>query len=185
MQRRIVEPADASDSALADLKSWLGITQPNEDALLVDLLHMALAMCESFTGQAPLSQLVEERLPIQFGKSKPVSRPVSSVSLVELVSAIGDKAVLSSSQYETQIEAQGNLIVELKDNLEGEALVITSRVGISETWEGVPAPLKQGIIRLCAHHYRDRDRPGVESKGSSPPAIVSALWRPWQAPRLT
>lgn len=185
MQRRIVEPADVSGSALAELKSWLGITRPNEDALLTDLLRTALAMCESFTGQAPLSQLIAERLPIQVGQSMLNSRPLVSISNVELVAQNGDLTQLTSSQFETNIQARGNLVFLLKDSLEGQALVVTARVGISETWEAVPAPLKQGIIRLCAHYYHDRDRPGDDSKASSPPAIVSALWRPWQSPRLT
>lgn len=185
MQRRIVEPADVSEGALAELKSWLGITRPNEDALLIDLLHMALAMCEGFTGQTPLSQLVEERLPVEVGQSAFVSRPVVAVSNVELLAQSGDRTGLTPAQFETDIQSKGNLVVQLLDELEGQAVIVTARVGIGETWDAVPAPLKQGIIRLCAYHYRDRDRPGGDQKASSPPAIVGALWRPWQSLRLT
>jgi uncharacterized phiE125 gp8 family phage protein len=185
MQRRIVELADVSGNALADLKSWLGITRPNEDALLTDLLHMALAMCEGFTGQAPLSQLVEERLPLSIGQSSLTSRPVSSISAVELVLQDADRTELTSSQYEARIEAGGNVTFRQFASLDGQAVVVTSRVGIGETWADVPAPLKQGIIRLCAYHYHDRDRPNDTRKASSPPTSVTALWRPWQDLRLT
>lgn len=185
MQRIIVEPADVSGGALADLKSWLGISRPGEDALLVDLLLTALGMCESFTGQAPLSQLVEERLPTSAKKVTLNCRPATSISNVELVSHNGDRTPLTPDQYETEISPQGSLVFHLTNSLEGQAVIVTARVGIAETWDTVPAPLKQGIIRLCAYHYRDRDRPADNGKASTPPATISALWRPWQERRLT
>lgn len=185
MQRRIVEPADVSGDALAELKRWLGITRPGEDALLIDLLLMALGMCESFTGQAPLSQQVEERLPISARKVALLSRPATSISGVELVSHSGDRAPLTPNQYESEISPQGAAGFRITGSLDGQSVIVTLRAGIADDWDNVPAPLKQGIIRLCAYHYRDRDRPGESGKASSPPAIVSALWRPWQERRLT
>ena len=185
MQRRIVEPADVSGDALAELKSWLGITRPVEDALLIDLLLTALGMCESFTGQAPLSQLVEERLPTSAKKVTLVSRPATSISSVELVSHNGDRTPLTPDQYESEISSQGSLAFQLTNDLEGQVVIVATRVGIADTWASVPASLKQGIIRLCAYHYRDRDRSRESGKASAPPAIVSALWRPWQELRLT
>ncbi|MEM1050972.1 MAG: head-tail connector protein, partial [Pseudomonadota bacterium] len=113
MQRRIVEPADVSGGALAELKSWLGITRPNEDVLLTDLLQSALSMCESFTGQTPLSQLIEERLPVQAGQHMLTSRPVSSVLSVELMSQSGERTELSVSQFHSDIQTKGNLIIHL------------------------------------------------------------------------
>ena len=185
MQRRIVEPADVSGDALSELKSWLGITRPNEDALLANLLHTSLAMCEAFTGQAPLSQLVEERLPTKSGKSTLVSRPAVSLSALELVAQNGDRSVIDTSQFEVEISAEGRLSITLLHDFEGQYVTATARVGMSGDWQGVPSALKQGIIRLCAHYYRDRDRPGDQQKASTPPTIVSALWRPYQSLRLT
>ena len=185
MQRRIVEPADVSGAALAELKSWLGITRPNEDDLLINLLRTSLAMCESFTSQTPLGQLVEERLPVRQGRCIISSWPVSSISKLELEDQNGDRTDLTEDQIEAEILADGLLAVRILGDLEGQAVVVSIRVGISESWDAIPAPLKQGVIRLCAYHYRDRDRPGDGSKSSSPPASVSALWRPWQTQRLT
>ncbi len=185
MQRRIVEPADVSGDALSELKSWLGITRPNEDALLADLLQTGLAMCEAFTGQAPLSQLIEERLPVKSGKSALISRPAVSLSNLELVTQNGDRTTIETSQFEVEISSDGCLSITLLQDQQGQSVTATARVGISDDWNSVPAALKQGIIRLCAHYYRDRDRPGEPKKTSSPPAIVSALWRPYQSLRLT
>ena len=184
MQRRIVEPADVSGAALAELKSWLGITRPGEDELLIDLLQTSLAMCESFTGQTPLWQLVEERLPVSQGRCTITSWPVSSISKLELEDQNGVRSDLTEDQIDTEIRSDGSLAVQTLDDLEGQAVVVTARVGIGESWDAIPAPLKQGVIRLCAYHYRDRDRQGSDSKTSSPPVSVSALWRPWQTKRL-
>lgn len=184
MHRTIVEPADVSGAALADLKSWLGITRPNEDDLLVDLLQTGLVMCESFTGQTPLTQLVEERLPAQTGRSILASRPASSITKVELEDQNGERTPLSSAQFKTEFQSNAGLIVDILEDQNGQAVIVTARVGIGDTWDTIPAPLKQGIIRLCAFHYRDRDRPDDSGKSLSPPATVSALWRPWQVLRL-
>ena len=185
MQRKIVEPADVSGAALAELKSWLGITRPNEDALLTNLLHSSLAMCEAFTGQAPLSQVVEERLPTQMGSATVSPRPVLGTTDVSLIAQTGERSPLDPSQFKTQLQPDGTLVFELLQNLEGQTVALTMQVGLAQSWEMVPTALKQGMIRLCAHYYRDRDRPGSSKKVASPPAIVSALWRPWQVIRLT
>jgi hypothetical protein len=44
---------------------------------------------------------------------------------------------------------------------------------------GVPEPLRQGILRLITHLFATRDGTGGE-----PPAAVTALWRPYRRMRL-
>jgi hypothetical protein len=44
---------------------------------------------------------------------------------------------------------------------------------------GVPEPLRQGIVRLTAHLFNARD-----GGGGDPPAAVTALWRPFRRIRL-
>jgi hypothetical protein len=41
-------------------------------------------------------------------------------------------------------------------------------------------PLRQGVVRLAAHLYAERDGPEL----GGPPAAVTALWRPWRRMRL-
>ena len=53
--------------------------------------------------------------------------------------------------------------------------------GLAADWAGLPDGLRHGVIRLAAHHYRERD---AASAAASPPAAVAALWRPWRAMRL-
>ena len=44
---------------------------------------------------------------------------------------------------------------------------------------GVPEPIRQGVLRLVAHLFTVRDGDGGE-----PPAAVTALWRPYRRMRL-
>lgn len=47
-------PPDLSGQPLDDLKQWLAISTPGEDALLLRLLETAWQMCLRFTGLAPV-----------------------------------------------------------------------------------------------------------------------------------
>lgn len=60
MERTILQPAVLDGAALAELKHWLGISRPNDDAALIGLIEASLAICEAFTGKMPLAQTVEE-----------------------------------------------------------------------------------------------------------------------------
>jgi hypothetical protein len=45
---------------------------------------------------------------------------------------------------------------------------------------GVPEPIRQGVLRLIAHLFTSRD--GTDGE---PPAAVTALWRPYRRMRLS
>ena len=46
-------------------------------------------------------------------------------------------------------------------------------------WAELAEDLRHGVVRLAAHHYRERD-----SGAMAPPAIIAALWRPHRELRL-
>lgn len=52
--------------------------------------------------------------------------------------------------------------------------------GFADDWNGIPEPLRQGIIRLVAHLYTHRDA----ADAGPPPTAVAALWRPWRRLRM-
>lgn len=184
MRRTIVEPADLTGTALADLKAWLGISRPNEDDLLIGLLQASLATCEAFTGQAPLTQMIEEWAPPRAGLSVLTTRPVTSLVSVEVIAPGANRTALDASQYQVEFEASGTASINLVSSLDAQAVAVRVRAGIAGNWESVPAALKQGIIRLAAYYYRDRDRTGGGKTDAPPPSSVSALWRPWRTLRL-
>ena len=183
MERIIVKPPVLGGAALAELKHWLGISRPNEDAALTALLEASIAICEAFTGQAPLLQTVEETVALEMGWQELTARPVRSVVGAVLVAADGTDTVLAISGDAIAVQITDRACVQLLRPLEGRGAAIRLLVGIADTWEQVPAALRHGIIRLAAHHYRDRDR---DTRASiAPPASVTALWRPWRTMRLT
>ena len=59
-------------------------------------------------------------------------------------------------------------------------LVVRFRAGIGTDWNGVPEPLRAGIVRLVSHLFSHRDA----ADAGPPPAAVAALWRPWRRMQL-
>ena len=89
-------------------------------------------------------------------------------------------AALAAGAYEIDIDRQGAGWVRL---LSGDATLraeVSGRAGLSEGWNGVPEPLRAGIVRLAAHLFTHRDDPETEAL----PAAVTALWRPWRTVSL-
>jgi uncharacterized phiE125 gp8 family phage protein len=56
---------------------------------------------------------------------------------------------------------------------------VTGTAGIATDENGVPEPIRQGVLRLVAHLFSSRD-----GAGGDPPAAVTALWRPYRRMRL-
>jgi uncharacterized phiE125 gp8 family phage protein len=183
MQRIVVLPAEIGEAGLAELKHWLGISRNTEDALLMSLLQAALELCEAFTGQAPLAQLVEERVPPQRGLRLLDSRPVREIAAVEVIASDGTRTGLTPLDYTAEIAACGTANFRLLTPVQGRALAVRLMVGIAGDWASLPPALRQGIIRLAAHHYRDRDADG-QRVPAPPPISVTALWQPWRLMRL-
>jgi uncharacterized phiE125 gp8 family phage protein len=180
MQRTIVQPPVPGGAALAELKHWLGISRPNDDDALTALLDASLTICEAFTGKAPLLQTVEEIIPAHGGWHELTSRPVRSLTGAALIAADGTRQIVAQPADRLAWQIAYSACVQVLQPYDGQGIAVQLLVGIADDWESLPAPLRQGIIRLAAHQFRDRD-----GKASAvPPASVTALWRPWRGVRL-
>jgi uncharacterized phiE125 gp8 family phage protein len=127
-------------------------------------------------------QTVEEVIALVTGWQELTSRPVRNVTGAALIAADGTRTALSIPGNTFELRIAGSACVQVLRPLEGRGVALQLVVGIADDWEQVPAALRHGIIRLAAHHYRDRDR---DTKASvAPPASVTALWRPWRTMRL-
>ncbi len=180
MQRTIVQPAVLDGAALSELKHWLGISRPGEDGLLADLLEASLAMCEAFTGQYALAQTIEEIVPAARGWQQLTAQPVRSLVAAAWVNADASRSAIADPASTFELRLGLTACVQLLVPASQPLLALQLRVGLADGWNDLAAPLKQGIIRLAAHHYRDRDG----SRILPPPASVTALWRPWRCVRL-
>lgn len=180
MQRAIIQPADLSGTALAELKQWLGITRPGEDGLLEGLLHSSLDVCEAFTRQMPIETGFEEIMPASGAWQCLETRPVRAITAVTAIGKDGARAPLASGQYEIELDAAGVGRVRLLAPVEVRLIAVSFAAGIAADWPSMPDGLRHGVIRAAAHLYQDRDgaQPGA------PPSSISALWRRWRLLRL-
>ncbi len=170
------------DGALAEAKAYLRIETADEDDLLGTLIGAALDLCERFTG---LAALVADRtavLGVACGAWQRLpATPVASIGAVAALDPDGVMTPLAADRYAIDIDATGDGWVQVRDAGGASRVSVAYRAGLAADWPGLPAPLRQGVIRLVAHLHAHRD----EGDGAGPPAAVTALWRPFRRMRLS
>ena len=164
--------------AVQEVKAFLRIGNSVEDALIAGLVRTAEAACEAFTGlvlieRAGAQTLAPERAWRRLGVS-----PVRAIAGVAAVAADGSETALAADAYAVDIDAAGDAWVRVLDAAGAKRVRVRFTAGLAEDWNGVPEPLRQGIVRLAAHLY------GARGAEEGPPAAVAALWRPWRRMRL-
>ena len=165
--------------AVVEAKAWLRVEHSAEDALIAGLIRTARTLCEAFTRQALIARGVRETVAARGDWQRLGVTPVRSITAVTGLDASPAEGV------ETDIDANGDGWIRVRPSTSlgtgGVGQVrVTYSAGLAGDWNGVPEPLRQGIIRLVAHLYATRDGAG----DAGPPAAVSALWRPWRRMRL-
>lgn len=86
---------------------------------------------------------------------------------------------LASSGYAIDVDASGVGWVRLTGPAAGR-MRVSGSAGMAADQNGVPEPIRQGVLRLVAHLFAARD-----GGGDAPPAAVTALWRPYRRMRLS
>jgi uncharacterized phiE125 gp8 family phage protein len=160
--------------SLAECKAYLRLERDDEDALLAGFIRTAMALCEAFTGQQLLARAGEQRLALTRDWQR-----ISAVPVV-LISGVFDGGLpIAADRFETDIDVAGCGWVRLADG--GMAAPIVGfRAGLGADWNGVPEPIRHGLLRLVAHLFSHRDA----ADAGPPPAAVAAMWRPWRRLRL-
>ena len=182
MKRTIVTAAPLAPAALSEVKDWLGIATPGDDAGLTALLRAALETCEGFTGALPLQVPCEELFANVSGWQDLASRPVQAITGVQALVVGGARVDLAPTAYALDLTAEGTGRVRVIAPPAGTLrLAVRFTAGLAADWASLPDGLRHGLIRLAAHGYRQRDTP---DPGPCPPAAVAALWRPWRGVRL-
>ena len=180
MKRAIVVPAPMPLAARTELKNWLAISSGNEDAFLESLLRASLDTCEAFTGSMLLEQTCEEFLAPTDRWQALSASPVQSIEMLVAIPTSGSIFLMESDAYEFDIDADGIGRVRLLRPQAMARAQVRYVAGRSANWDSLPDGLRQGVVRLAAHQYRERD-----GAGTTPPASVAASWRPWRRLRVT
>lgn len=168
-------------ASLAELKAYLRIGGSDEDAVLAGLLRSAASLCEQFIGQWLIARQARDRVIADRGWTRLAARPVIAIESVAKVDALGAETALDPQGYAIDIDGNGEGWVRIMaPDLHGGPVVVRYRAGMAQEMNGLPEPIRQGIVRLAADHHASRTGDGV----SPPPAVVSALWRPWRRMRL-
>jgi uncharacterized phiE125 gp8 family phage protein len=158
---------------VAEVKAFLRLEHGEDDAMLAGLVRTAMALCEAFTGQWLIIRAGEQRLTATTDWQRLAMAP--AVAIVGVERADGP---LAAADFDAEIDASGTGWVRLKAPIAGASA--TARAGLGDDWNGIPEPLRQGIIRLVAHLYAHRDA----ADAGPPPTAVAAMWRPWRRLRL-
>ncbi len=181
MKRAIIAPPTLAPTALAELKSWLGISTSRDDAELAGLIRTALELCESFIGVMPLASGCEEILPTSGAWQTLATRPVQAITGVWAIATDGTRTAIAVSGYEIDIDADGGGRVRLTQTLNQTRMAVRFTAGLAEGWDTLPDAIQQGVVRWAAYQHRARDG---DKATAGPPASVAALWRPWRRMRL-
>ena len=167
---------------MSEAQAYVRIETGEEEALLAGLIRTASALCEAFLGQvaeiATLLVFVTADLPATGKWERLGPGPVQSVTLVETVDAAGLAMPVPSTGYAIDIDAAGDGWVRVV-GADASRVRVTGSAGMALHENGVPEPIRQGVLRLVAHLFAARDGDGGE-----PPAAVTALWRPYRRMRL-
>lgn len=174
------DPMAPGAPALAELKASLRIGHVDEDPLLARLIASATELGEQFTGQAILIRNFTDLLPASGSWTRLRRLPVRAIASAQTLEE-GAPVPLASTDYAIDLDAGGHGWVRLTAPIAARTVRVGYSAGLADNWEGVPEPLRQGAIRLAAHLYTHRD--GASDEG--PPAVVTALWRPYRRMRLS
>lgn len=159
---------------LAEAQAFARIETGEEEALGAGLIRSASALCEAFIGQVVIERPFAEQLPANSEWQRLVTTPVRSIEGV-----LHNNSLLAATAYATDIESHGYGWVRVTDPAVKGTIEITGRAGMATSQNGVPEPVRQGVLRLVAHLFSARDGHGGEI-----PAAVTALWRPYRRMRL-
>ncbi len=166
------------DAALAETKAWLRIETASDDGALAALIRSAVGMAEDFCGQMMFVRAGAEVLTASASWQRLRACPVRSITAARSLTAGGASVALAADAWAMDISGDGDGWVRQMQQGAAGRIEVDLTAGIAADWAGLPDALRQGIVRLAAHLFAEREN------NVPAPAIVTALWRPWRRMRL-
>jgi uncharacterized phiE125 gp8 family phage protein len=164
---------------MSEAQSYVRIETGEEEAVLAGLIRTASALCEAFIDQVVIVRAFALDLPASGQWERLCVAPVRSITDVERVDSAGIAIALTSDDYAIDIDSAGDGWVRLNRPRGATRVRVAGTAGMADDENGVPEPVRQGVLRLVAHMFTTRD-----GEGGEPPAAVTALWRPYRRMRL-
>jgi uncharacterized phiE125 gp8 family phage protein len=135
-------------------------------------------MAEDFCAQMMFARAGVEVMSVSGEWARTRACPVRAITAARSLALDGSTSALAVGAYEVDIIADGDGWVRVLQPGTDGRIEVDLVAGIADDWASLPDPLRQGIVRLTAHLFAEREGSGP------PPAIVTALWRPWRRMRL-
>ena len=164
---------------MSEAQAYVRIDTGEEEAVLAGLIRTASALCESFINQVVIARDFALDLPASGAWERLPLTPVRSITNVEAVDPSGNASAVSASSYSIDIDSSGDGWVQISASSATSRVRVSGSAGMADDENGVPEPIRQGVLRLVAHLFTSRD-----GEGGEPPAAVTALWRPYRRMRL-
>ena len=163
---------------MSEAQAYVRIETGEEEAVLAALIRTASAVCEDFLNRVVIARGFTVDVPGTGCWERVPLTPIRSVTTVEAVDASGVSSPMAPSSYSIDIDSSGDGWVRAEQG--AARLRVSGTVGMADSENDVPEPIRQGVLRLVAHLFTSRDGPGGD-----PPAAVTALWRPYRRLRLS
>lgn len=178
----VLEGPAVEPLTLAEARAHLRLDGDEEDAVVSACIVAARQACESYTGLSLISQswqLYLDRWPR--GAVLLPRPPVQEVLEVAVMDAEGGRETLDPERYvvdraagrPARLVRRGGLSWPRPGRPIG-GIEITYRAGYGDSWNDVPAALRQGMLLAVAHFFERR-----EGEAGLPPAIAT-LWQPYR-----
>lgn len=161
---------------LSEAQAFARVEIGEEEAVLAGLIRSASGLAEAFLNRVVIARDFSVDVPASGCWERLPLTPVQSISTVVSLSADGAESVLPSGDYAVDIDSSGDGWVKASKACR---LRVSGTAGMATDENGVPEPIRQGVLRLVAHLFSARD--GADGE---PPAAVTALWRPYRRLRL-
>ncbi|MEK6636994.1 MAG: hypothetical protein AABY88_02810 [Pseudomonadota bacterium] len=175
-----LSPPLIAAEALDDAAAYLRLSGDDELTLVAGLIGTALLQCEAFCGTILLRRAGTEDLRITGTWQTIKAVPLRSITAVSGLNAAGDILPIAANGYAIDIDEAGTGWLRIHDGGGAMRARLSLEAGRAERWGDIPAPLRQGMLRLVAHLHTNRDRAG----DAGPPLAVAALWRSFRQIRL-
>lgn len=166
--------------SLGEAQAFLRIDNGEEEALLAGIIRTATALCEAFINQVLVARPFSEERAASGEWQRLTHTPVMTINAVEAIAADGTTSVLPAGSYTIDVDSSGDGWVKVSDAGGATRVRVSGTAGMAADPNGIPEPIRQGVLRLVAHLFAARD-----GDSGDPPAAVTALWRPYRRMRLS